>query len=211
MILLLLLLFAQKPPSVSLVAPVDPVIAAKTHDQIAANLTPSAKSKVASAVASIRTTSNITDTAAKTAVSSAFPGLGDSDIQALTFIVMMEASNGAQQDLQNIMSEVDKMNSQKAALRSRLTAMGKAAAPPRIAKVIVQSHPAEYYRAPDPLPENASATDIEKRINDLDAMSDSNKLRVQKLKNQQQQMLAVVSNTFKAAQSIAPNVIRNLK
>jgi hypothetical protein len=209
MILVLLLLFAQKPPSVSLAAPVDPIVAAKTHDQLAANLSPSAKSKVQSTALSIKTSTNITDAAGRAAVSAAFPGLNDSDIQALMFIVMMEASGSAQQDLQDIMSEVDKMNSQKSALRSQLPKNQAHSA--SVAKVIVQTAPVDYYRAPDPLPANASATDIEKRLKDLDAMTSANQLRLQTLRSRQQQMMSVVSNTFKAAQSVKGSVLQNLK
>src|SRR5262245_10316321 len=132
-ILALLLLFAQK-PSVSLVAPVDPVIAAKTHDQLAADLSPSAKTKLQNTVTSIRTTAAITDTSARTAVAAAFPGLSDNDTTALMFMAMMDASNGAQQDVKLIRTEVDKMSAQKSALHARLAATGQAG-PPAIRKV----------------------------------------------------------------------------
>ena len=197
-----------KKPSISLAAPVDPVVAAKTHDQLAANLTPSAKSKLASAATSIRTSSAVTDTAAKTAVTSAFPGLSDSDTQALMFMAMMEASSGAQQDLQNITAEVDKMKAQEWALQPKLAKTG--AHYPSVDKIIVQVH-GDYFRAPDPLPESASAEEMQKRIKDLLAMTDANQRRVQTLKNQQQQMQTIISNTFKAAQNVTLNTIKNLK
>jgi len=205
MILALLLLFAQKPPSVSLAAPVDPVVAAKTHDQLAANLSPSAKSKLQNATLSIRSSASITDAAGRAAIASAFPGLSDSDTQALMFMAMMEASNASQQELSAISTEIGKMSAQKAKLGKTQTH------PASVAKVMVQTAPVDYYRAPDPLPEDASPEDIAKRVRDLDAMSDANRLKMQTLKNQQQQMMTVVSNSFKAAQNVQTSVIRSLK
>lgn len=43
--------------------------------------------------------------------------LGDSDIMALAFIVMMEATKSAQEDLKAVMAEVKAINAAKAALR----------------------------------------------------------------------------------------------
>ena len=207
-ILALLLLFAQKPPSVTLAAPVDPVVAAKTHDQLAANLSPSAKSKLATVVTSLRTSASVTDAVARTAVNAAFPNLSDGDTQALMFMAMMEASNEAQQDLKNIASEVDKMNAQKSALGSKLGTAGAHSA--SIAKVVVQSNPVDYYRAPDPLPADASAAEMQKRLHDLDGMAIANERWIKRLTNQQLQMKSLISNTFKAAQSVTPSVLRSL-
>jgi putative addiction module CopG family antidote len=50
--------------------------------------------------------------------------LGDSDIMALAFIVMMEAAKSAQEDLRTIMAEVRAINAAKAALRDIMSKVG---------------------------------------------------------------------------------------
>lgn len=54
--------------------------------------------------------------------------LADGDIMALCFIVMMEASKSAQEDLKAVMAGVKEMNKQKAALREALGMINKRAA-----------------------------------------------------------------------------------
>jgi hypothetical protein len=210
---LLLATAVQPRVSVSLAARVDPAAQLK-HDEIASELSPSAKSKLQNVVSTLRSSSAITDGTSRAAVASAFPigSLAGADIEALVFYVMMEAANGAEQDLRSIMEENKKMEEQKQALRAAMTVDGKfKTAHPRVAKVTLQSSPVAIYRAPAPLPPNATIEQMQKRLDDLDQLETLNQIRIQALTNQQQQATAVMSNVMKSIHDSHANVIRNLR
>src|SRR6266568_8760578 len=104
---------AQPKVSISLVSPVNPVLAQR-RDAIAANLSPSAKLKLHNIANTLGRSAAITDGTSRAAIVSAFPGvnLSDGDISALTFLVLMEASQSAQQDLESIIKGVAAINAQ---------------------------------------------------------------------------------------------------
>src|SRR5579884_1329988 len=77
--------------------------AVQRRDSIAALLSPTAKQKVHAIAMSIASSSAITDGTTRAAVISVFGNLQAVDMEALAFIVLMEAAQSAQDDLQAIM------------------------------------------------------------------------------------------------------------
>jgi len=213
-LLVLMLSVASQPKvSVSLAAPVDPALTRK-HDQIASKLSPTAKLKLHTIATSFKTMNSITDGTSRAAIVSAFPGtnLGDADIDALTIIIMMEASKSANEDLKAIMDEVKKINEQKSALRKTLTDLGKPPSPSkRAAPTTWRAVPVDYYRAPAPLPANADVTQIEKRFDDLEGYSTVNQLKLQQMMDKKGQYETMLSNISKKVSDTSSSIIQNLK
>ncbi len=210
--LALLLATAEQPKvSVSLQAPVDPVAIAKTHDQIAASLTPYAKQKLQQLSSSVMNAS-IPGDAARLGIRNAFPGttLGDDEIEALAFVVMSEAAASAGKDLDAIADEVRKMNEQKAAIRKQLEAAGEKITP-RPAKVQAVAPSLEYFRAPAPLPNNATVSELRKRLDSLSDMAEMNQLMQQALTDKKQQTEGVLSSTSQKVRDMKLAVVPNLK
>src|SRR6266496_4176834 len=104
LLLAVLLTTAEQPKvSVSLQAPVDQAAITRTHDQIAAALTPSAKLKLQQLSSSVMT-APIPGDAARLGIRTAFAdvNLGDDDIEALAYVVLSEAAASAGNDLKAI-------------------------------------------------------------------------------------------------------------
>lgn len=106
-----------------------PVEAVNLHAQLAPKLSATARTKVMGAATQLRTqlrmqlrTQPATDAAqiqsqARAAASQAFPGLTGMDIDTVAFLVMMQVSNDAQNDLKATMDQVQTANKQKQAAR----------------------------------------------------------------------------------------------
>ncbi len=211
-LLALLLATAEQPKvSVSLQAPVDQVAITKTHDQIAASLTPSAKQKLQQLALSVMS-SPVPGDATRLGIRNAFPGttLGDDDIEALAFVVLSEAAASAENDLQAIADEVKKMNEQKAAIRKQLEAAGEKITP-KPAKVQAVAGTIEYFRAPAPLPNNTPVADLRKRFESLSDMAEMNQLMQRTLTDKKQQTEGVLSNTSQKVRDMKLAVVPNLK
>jgi hypothetical protein len=204
------LLAAASQPNVSitLASPVNPVLVQR-RDAIAATLSPSAKLKLHDIASTLGRSAAITDGTSRSAIVSAFPGvnLSDGDISALTFLVLMEASESAQQDLQSIMKGVSAINAQKEALRKEL---GKAAANKvRVQTVYTPVNTA--FTVPLPLSPNATMAEKEKRLDDLSELSEDQQLRMQMVMDRMQKAESMASNVAKKFGDIQSSVIRNLK
>ena len=199
---------AQPNVSIKLAAPVNPALVQR-RDAIAAVLSPSAKLKLHGVAKTLGGSASITDGASRAAIVSAFPGvnLSDADISALTFIVMMDAAESAQQDLHSIMQGVSSINAQKDALRKEL---GKAAANKvRVQKVYTPVNTA--LTVPPPLSPNATMADKEKRFDDLSEMSEEQQLKMQRFMEQMQKAESIASNMSKKFGDVQSSIIRNLK
>ena len=208
LIAVLLVAAATQPKvSISLASPVNPALTQR-RDAIAAVLSPSAKLKLHS-IASTLGGSAITDGASRSAIVSAFPGvnLGDGDVTALTFLVMMDAAESARKDLQATMKDVSAINAQKEALRKEL---GKAAANKvRVQKVYAPMNTA--LTVPPPLSPNATMTEKEKRFDDLSDIGEQQQLKMQMLMDRMQKAESIASNMSKKFGDMQSSIIRNLK
>ena len=209
---LLALLLAQQPKvSVSLQAPVDQAAITRTHDQIAASLTPSAKLKLQQLAPSVMS-APIPGDAARLGIRNAFPGvnLGDDDIEALAFVLLSEAAASAGNDLNAIGEAVKKMNEQRAAIRKQLESSGEKITP-RPAKAQAVAATVEYFRAPAPLPKDATVSELRKRFDSLGDMAAVNQLMQQTLTDKKVQTEGVLSNTSQKVRDMKLAVVPNLK
>ena len=208
LIAVLLVAAATQPKvSVPLASPVNPALEQR-RAAIAAVLSPSAKLKLHSAARTL-SRSAITDGTSRSAVVSAFQGvnLGDADINALAFLVMMDVAESARQDLQSIMQGVSAVNAQKDALRKEL---GNAAASKvRVQKVYTPANTA--FTVPPPLSPNATMAEKVKRFDDLSEISEEQQLKMQMVMDRMQKAESIASNMAKMLGDTKSSIIRNLK
>ncbi len=107
-----------------------PEDAVRQNTRLAANLSPSAKSKVQSAAADLAITATQQpamsatqlQSSARALVMRAFPTLQGQDIDALVFLVMMQCTKDEESDLRQIMNETKAMTAAKQNLRNPLRA-----------------------------------------------------------------------------------------
>lgn len=153
------------------------------------------------------------------------------DIEAVAFLVLMQASKSAQEDLKAIMAKVKSINSQKAKqrellsslqqqksmsaaqldsfryLRNRTLALQKKQDPDTV----------RFTRTRDKAPANTRAEldAIKDTIkNDLDSMSEMGEmesLRLQMLMDRKSKMMSTLSNLFKKISETASSITQNLK
>ena len=100
--------------------------AVRQNQRLAPKLSPSARSKVQSAAAALSAalkqqpamTQAQLQAKARSAVVAAFPGLAALDIDSVVFLVMMQAAQDQESDLQQMMAAVQKETAAKQAARS---------------------------------------------------------------------------------------------
>jgi hypothetical protein len=112
-------------PTVAQVGPL-PDDAVRQNARLAANLSPSAKSKVQAAASALAAaakqqpamTAAQMQSKARTSVSQAFPSLGGMDIDAVVFMVMMQCAQDQQSELQQAMTQMQQNTQAKQAARN---------------------------------------------------------------------------------------------
>jgi hypothetical protein len=148
--------------------------------------------------------------------SSVLGNMSDGDIMALAFLVLMEASKSAQEDLKAIMAGVKAINAQKAAARATLAAINAAKASQKpCAKLecldaIAAS--ADYTKADldavkqalEPLPEG-------QRTGKLSELGELQQMRLQMFMDRQAKMTETLSNLLKKISDTSSSITSNLK
>ena len=180
------------------------------RDAIGAVLSPSAKLKLHTLAGTLGRSAAITDGTSRAAIVSAFPGtnLSNADISALEFIVLMDAAESAQHDLQSITAAVSAIDRQKEALRKEL---GNAAAnkTPSVQKVYT---PANTLRVvPPPLSPNATMAEKLTRLDDLSELSQEQQLQLQQLMDQKSKLELMISNVIKMITDTRSATLSKLK
>jgi len=157
-------------------------------------------------------------------------GMNGQDIQAIAFLVLMQASKSAQEDLKAIMAKVKSINEQKAKLRN---AMNKINNSPTINNVQLDSFhllsnrtiALQQGRNPESIKlvrstraKQVSKTDIDAMVvklkGDLDSMSEMGEmesLRLQMLMDRKSKMMSTLSNLLKKIHDTQQSIIQNLK
>ncbi len=163
-------------------------------------------------------------------------GIQGADIEAVAFIVLMEASKDASDDLQKIMQDVQKRNQQKQALRQLLEDMnrlksqspnGQLATPcasPACQSLLAQLRQFSTASGPLPrpirLPAGNSLTygDINQLLQqtqqNLDSMSETSEmdsLRLQMAMDRRSKLLDALSNVMKKISDTSAAIVGNLK
>lgn len=156
------------------------------------------------------------------ATNAAFGNLGDADIEAIAFLVLMEAAKSAQEDLKAIMAGVKQINDAKASIRSsplpaqqagQATAKAGSApaiavaprAAPKVSRVAIQPRPL-------PRPEFERQLAAAKQNQDvLRQMGETESLRLQAAMERKGQLESMISNTMKKISDTSQALTQNLK
>lgn len=147
-------------------------------------------------------------------------GMRNLDIEAMAFLVLMQASKSAQEDLKAIMAQVKSINNQKKKMREALTSLEDPGI--SVSRAQIDSFnrllikPATSLRQQN----NQSVTKQEinnlrlKMKNDLDSMSEMGEmesLRMQMLMDRRSKIMSTLSNLLKKISQTQDNIISNLK
>ena len=201
-------------PSVSLTAPVVNPSVVQRHDAIASLLSPSAKMKLDTVIASLKSAPTITDGASRWAITSAFPdaNLAAEDVDALVVTVMAEVAESAQQDLKDTVGHLKEIAKQKDALRQQLSKAKQSAStkPPAIQKV-QPTYTASTFSLPPPLPSNATVAQKQDRLNTLSQMEQQEQIRMNMFMDRMQKAEGLASDLLKRLGDTASSIIQNLK
>ncbi len=156
--------------------------------------------------------------------------LNGQDIEAIAFLVLMQASKSAQEDLKAIMAQVKALNEQKAKQRELLSKMKQQ-------KSMTAIHLDSFYllsnrtialqqgRNPESIKlvrstraKQVSKTDLDAMViklkGDLDSMSEMGEmesLRLQMLMDRKSKMMSTLSNLLKKIHDTQQSIIQNLK
>lgn len=145
-------------------------------------------------------------------------GMGDADIMALAFIVMMEASKSAREDLNSVMAAVKASNQKKQALREtsdRLDQLaGDCAANPEncngtgIAPGVLVVEPQGQVSMQDI--DNAKET-VKSKLDSLSEMGETESLRLQMAMDRLSKLMSTLSNVLKKQSETSDGIIQNIK
>ena len=144
--------------------------------------------------------------------------MGDTDIMALAFIVMMDAAKSAREDLKNIMAGVKAINQQKQGLRAAANrldtlSMNCAVNPGNcdgtgIAPGVLGVE----------LPGQASKQDIDNaketvknKLDNLSEMGETESLRLQMAMDRLSKLMSTLSNLLKKESDTSSSIIQNIK
>lgn len=153
------------------------------------------------------------------------------DIEAIAFLVLMQASKSAQEDLKAIMAKVKSINEQKAKLRNAMNKINSSRTISNVQLdsfhlVINQSKALQKGNNPDTVKLARSASGKskvnkkeldairEKMKGDLDSMSEMGEmesLRLQSAMDRMSKMNSILSNLLKKIHDTQQSIIQNLK
>ncbi len=158
------------------------------------------------------------------------------DVEAMTFIVLMQAANTSEQDLQNMMKEVRATTAAKQQLRNLVNRIkreavtaNQAAAKQPCRTAFCQSLAGEFKQlsaataqSKHPvrlsLPENLTygqlrpiATQLDQDLNAMNEMSEQQQLELQMAMDRRSKLEQTLSNIMKKQQDTAGNIVGNMK
>jgi hypothetical protein len=207
---------------------------------LSARLQPSAKSWVQHR-ALLESQKNTLDVASlKADAKSHFQGtnanLQDADIEAVAFIVLMEATKAAEDDLKTIMDGVKLINKQKEGLRSvmndvnqQTAALGKVqpstpcntpvcrSLSSRVSQIESQTPASPKFRRiqvrPNPTFADVKAvqSDLKSKLDSMSEMGETESLRLQMVMDRRSKFLEALSNLMKKTSDTSDSVIKNIK
>lgn len=157
--------------------------------------------------------------------------MGGQDIEALCFLVMMQAAKSAQEDLKAIMAKVKSINEQKAKLREFLSKMQQQRSATTLqldSFRLLQKRNATLKSGGDPdtvklvrtdlRPKPVTKAELDSMVNklkiELDSMSEMGEmesLRLQMAMDRMSKMMSTLSNILKKISKTADDITQNLK
>lgn len=157
------------------------------------------------------------------------------DIEAMAFIVLMDATQGMDQDLKSIMGQVNAINRAKESLRSLQSSVQQEAAasggrpntpcrspfcqslPARLAELSASTanlqRPVRLQSPPAPTYANLQAlqNSLKPQLDSMNEMSEMESMRLQMLMDQRSKFLETLSNIMKKISDADSSIIGNLK
>jgi len=161
--------------------------------------------------------------------------ISEGDIEALAFLIMMEAAKSAQQDLKEMMNEVKKTNEQKKKLRDAMQRLKKNEH--NLSRVMLDSFnrltasivtttagskpirstaKTDMVKSKATFPVSAveakaAQDDLQRKLDSVDEMSEANNLKLQMAMDRRNKLMEAASNIMKKIQATQDAIISNLK
>ncbi|WP_199553601.1 hypothetical protein [Sandaracinobacteroides hominis] len=126
----------------------------------------------------------------------------DGDIEALAFLVLMQASKSAQEDLKAIMAGVKAINARKAKLRELLGEKQQEGA---------RLDPDAYARAVLTMQVDLMVDEIRRDLDSMSEMGEMESLRLQMAMDRMSKMMSTLSNLLKKLADTQQSIVQNLK
>lgn len=135
--------------------------------------------------------------------------LNDADIEAIAFLVLMQAAKSAQEDLKSVMGEVKSINNNKAAQRQQAGMLKKSSAN-------INSTVKPEYRVADSLKTSKTnlalkTADLKDKKDNMNDVSSEQQLKMQMTMERRSKMTEAISNLMKKVSETEQSVIQNLK
>ena len=149
--------------------------------------------------------------------------MGSQDIEALAFLVLMQASKSAQEDLKAIMAKVKSLNNQKSKVREAIAALNNknstiTRAKLDSCKLLIQSttnvqktKTVSSSRAVTQSEINETITRLSDQRDSLSEMGEEQQLKLQMLLDRRSKLLSTLSNLMKKISQTQDSIIANLK
>ena len=118
-------------------------------------------------------------------VTQSFPGLSSMDIESLVLIVIMDATNAQENEMQTIMNEIQAQNNAKQQLRNQMNAVNRDVA--------------------------ANGSAMQSRLDSLNELSEMTSLRLQMAMDRRSKFVTALSNVLKKISSTGETIIQNVK
>ena len=144
--------------------------------------------------------------------------LGDGDIMALAFIVMMEAAKAQSDDLKSVMAGVKAINQQKQGLRDTLNQLDALKAdcvahpencqPMGIDPRVLQARRPGQLSVQDI--DNAKET-VQNKLDSMSEMGETESLRLQMAMDRLSKLMSTLSNVLKKSSETSDEIIQNIK
>jgi hypothetical protein len=149
-----------------------------------------------------------------------FRGLPDSDINAIAFLVMMEAAKSARDDLKAIMANVKNINEAKASLQQNAQPAKRTTEDENASRAKAASASRQIANAnratvgPEPMPKAQFAKQLQSARSNLDSlgeMGEMESLRLQSSMDKLSKVNSTISNLMKKLSDTAQSITQNLK
>ncbi len=149
--------------------------------------------------------------------------MGSQDIEALAFLVLMQASKSAQEDLKAIMAKVKSLNNQKSKVREAIAALNNknstiTRAKLDSCKLLIQSttnvqktKTVSSSRAVTQSEINETITRLSDQRDSLSEMGEEQQLKLQMLLDRRSKLMSTLSNLMKKISQTQDSIIANLK
>ena len=172
------------------------------HARLAPALKPAVREWVSAEAKKISRIPNASELTVKADIRTRFAGqpLGGGDVEALAFLVMMEATKEANEDLKAVMAETKSANEKKAAQR-------QAAAHAANSKLVV----ANIKVRPGVTAVKSADTTSAAKTDSLGEMSEEQQLRLQMAMDRRTKAMETLSNLLNKMSDTQSNIVSNLK